>query len=105
LIFNYLNAVDLSREAARFASVRDWRIATGGQATLADCTDDSLDYYKDTACFFIDPSLNPNLLLDASRFDDVTISVFVVGGIDDRSSNVGYHMIKPTRTKMGMSFD
>ena len=78
LIFNYLNAVDLSREASRFASVRDWRIATSGQATLDDCSDDELDYYKDTACFFIDPSLNPNLPLDPDRYDDVTISAFVV---------------------------
>jgi len=78
LVFNYLNAVDLSREAARFLSVRDWRSATSGPATMADCTDDSLDYYKDAACFFIDPSLNPNLPLDSARYDDVTISAFVV---------------------------
>lgn len=78
LIFNYLNAVDLTREAARFASTRDYRNASPGSATLSDCTDSNLDYYKDTACFFIDPSLNPNLPLDASRFDDATISVFTI---------------------------
>jgi len=78
LIFNYLNALDLTREAARFASVRDYRSASPGAPTMADCTNSDLDYYKDTACFFIDPSLNPNLPLDAAKYDDVTISAFVV---------------------------
>ena len=79
LVFNYLNALDLTREAARFASVRDYRIAT--TATFdpdVDCRDDVLDYYKDTACFFVDDTLNPNLPLDPAKFDDVTISAFVV---------------------------
>ena len=88
LIFNYLNALDLTREAARFASVRDYRIATAGPLDpLIDCTDQALDYYKDTACFFVDQTLNPNLPLDPSKFDDVTISVFTVDGqatISDR---------------------
>ncbi len=78
LVFNYLNALDLTREAARFASVRDYNTSTTGSATSADCTDNLLDYYKDTACFFIDPSLNPNIPLDPNRYDDVTISVFTV---------------------------
>lgn len=81
LIFNYLNALDLTREAARFASVRDYRIATAGPADPSpggDCTDNVLDYYKDTACFFLDESLNPNLTLDPAKYDDVTISVFTV---------------------------
>ena len=78
LVFNYLNALDLTREAARFASTRDYRNATPGSSTMADCTDGELDFYKDTACFFIDPSLNPNLPLQESRYDDATISVFTV---------------------------
>ena len=78
LVFNYLNALDLTREAARFASTRDYRNATPGSSTMADCTDGDLDFYKDTACFFIDPSLNPNLPLNESRYDDATISVFTV---------------------------
>lgn len=81
LIFNYLNALDLTREAARFASVRDYRIASEGPADPTpggDCTDDALDYYKDTACFFLDETLNPILTLDPAKYDDVTISVFTV---------------------------
>jgi hypothetical protein len=78
LVFNYLNALDLTREAARFASVRDYNMSTPGQATNSDCTDQLLDYYKDTACFFIDPSLNPDLNFDPAKYDDVTISIFTV---------------------------
>jgi hypothetical protein len=78
VIFNYLNALDLTREAARFASTRDFSIASPGSTTMDDCTDGELDFFKDTACFFVDPSLNPNLPLDAARFDDATISVFTV---------------------------
>lgn len=78
LVFNYLNALDLTREAARFASVRDYTRSTPGPATNADCTDQTLDYFKDTACFFIDPSLNPDLSFDPNKYDDVTISVFTV---------------------------
>jgi hypothetical protein len=78
LIFNYLNAMDLTREAARFASTRNFQNATPGTIGATDCTDSTLDYYKDTACFFVDPSLNPNLPLDPARFDDATISVFTV---------------------------
>ena len=78
LIFNYLNAMDLTREAARFASTRNFQNATPGTIGSSDCTDSVLDYYKDTACFFVDPSLNPNMPLDASRYDDATISVFTV---------------------------
>lgn len=74
LIFNYLNAMDLTREAARFASTRNFQNATPGTIGPSDCTDTVLDYYKDTACFFVDPSLNPNMPLDASRYDDATIS-------------------------------
>ena len=77
-VFNYLTALDLTREAARFASVRDFTLATPGSATPADCVDEGLDYYKDTACFFIDSELNPNLPLDPNKFDDVTVSVFTV---------------------------
>lgn len=77
-VFNYLNALDLTREAARFASVRDYTIATPGPATLADCEDEGLDYFKDTACFFIDSDLNPNTPLDPAKYDDMTVSVFSI---------------------------
>ncbi len=81
LIFTYLNLLDLTREAARFASVRDFRKAdVGNPSGLPDsaCTDDQLHFYYDTACFFIDQDLNPYIPINASKFDDVTISVFVV---------------------------
>jgi hypothetical protein len=83
-VFNYLNALDLTREAARFASVRDYKVATSGTASLAECANDSLDYFKDTACFFIDPGLNPNTPLDPNKYDDMTISVFSI--ISDTNS-------------------
>jgi hypothetical protein len=89
LIFNYLNAMDLTREAARFASVRDWRSATPGGATPLYCQDpdrDVLDFYKDTACFFVDSTLNANLPFSTTNYSDVTISVFVV--VSDTNATV-----------------
>jgi hypothetical protein len=80
-IFTYLNLLDLTREAARFASARDYRksdISDPSGLPLSACTDDELHFYYDTACFFIDEDLNPYIPLSESNFDDVTISVFVV---------------------------
>jgi hypothetical protein len=54
---------------------------------MSACTDSVLHYYYDTACFFVDPQLNPYLPLDPNNYDDVTISVFSVNdnnAIDQR---------------------
>jgi hypothetical protein len=82
-MFAYLNALDLTREAARFASTRDFKIQEladpdPGHLPMSACTDSVLHYYYDTACFFVDPQLNPYLPLDPNNYDDVTISVFSV---------------------------
>jgi len=77
-IFTYLTAVDLTREAARFASTRDYHQATGGEASLAECLDNDLDFYKDTACFFIDPNLNPFIPITSTLYSDVIITVITV---------------------------
>lgn len=77
-IFTYLNALDLTREAARFASTRDYRQATSGPATLDECANGTLDYYKDAACFFIDPNLNPYIPITNTLYSDVVITVFTV---------------------------
>jgi hypothetical protein len=90
-IFTYLNALDLTREAARFASTRDYHIATGNPATPAECTNSTLDYYNDTSCFFTDPNLNPYIPISNTLYSDVTISVFVVSGdvVTDRYPDDG----------------
>lgn len=82
-MFAYLNALDLTREAARFASTRDFKILAltdpnPAHLPMSACTDSVLHYYYDTACFFVDPQLNPYLPLDPNNYDDVTISVFSV---------------------------
>lgn len=78
-MFAYLNALDLTREAARFASTRDFNQGRlSGVVPLSACSDNVLDYYYDTACFFVDPQLNPWIPLVPSNYDDVTISVFSV---------------------------
>ena len=82
-MFAYLNALDLTREAARFASTRDFKVQELGDPDpshlpMSACTDSVLHYYYDTACFFVDPQLNPYLPLDPNNYDDVTISVFSV---------------------------
>lgn len=91
-IFSYLTALDLTREAARFASSRDYRIYSGGAATIDKCTDATLDYYNDTACFFIDPNFNPFIPINQADYADVTISVFTIKDyttIADRWPEVG----------------
>jgi TadE-like protein len=95
-MFAYLNSLDLTREAARFASTRDFKSLNLGNYNqawgnpedpgnpnrqsiiMSACTDSVLHYYDDTACFFVDPQLNPYLPLDPNNYDDVTISVFSV---------------------------
>jgi hypothetical protein len=82
-MFAYLNALDLTREAARFASTRDFKIQElsdpdPSHLPMSACTDSVLHYYYDTACFFVDPQLNPYIPLDPNNYDDVTISVFSV---------------------------
>jgi TadE-like protein len=91
-MFAYLNALDLTREAARFASTRDFKVLDlsdpdPSHLPMSACTDSVLHYYYDTACFFVDPQLNPYLPLDPNNYDDVTISVFSVNEnntIDER---------------------
>jgi len=86
-MFAYLTALDLTREAARFASVRDYReLEPGGDlhpaAFVTDpslaCTDNLLHYYYDSACFFTDNRLNPFLEFNAAKYDDLVITVFTV---------------------------
>lgn len=82
-MFAYLNALDLTREAARFASTRDFKVLNvtdpnPNHLPMSACTDSVLHYYYDTACFFVDPQLNPWIPLDPNNYDDVTISVFSV---------------------------
>jgi len=87
-INSYLNVLDLTREAARFASIRD-PIATGD----LDCsTTEDLNFFYDTSCVMSPPigsancpnafycngfSHYLNLNLDT---DDVVISVFTISG-------------------------
>ncbi len=78
VVFGYLNLLDLTREAARFASVRDFESATAGEASLDECANNTLDYYKDTACFFIDPELNPYVPISNTNYADVVVTVFTV---------------------------
>lgn len=81
LFFNYMTAVDQTREAARFASVRDFYtldLADLGNLPQGACTDDSLHFYYDTACFFTDHNLNPSLEISPTQYADVTISVFTI---------------------------
>lgn len=83
----YLDALDLTREAARFASVRDYNATLpSGQY---DCSNaNAFDFYYDTACIFsppasssscVDPQFcngfNPYLLMDLAH-DDIVITAF-----------------------------
>ena len=82
LYFSYMSALDLTREAARFASARDYRMEEAPESGLpfSACTDASLHYYYDTSCFFIDPEINSSLEISPTDFADVAISVFTVTG-------------------------
>ncbi len=88
-MFAYMTALDLTREAARFDSVRDYHELNPGNslhpaAYVADpdvaCQDSSLHYYYDAACFFTDPDLNGFLEFNSAKYDDVVITVFTVAG-------------------------
>ena len=76
-MFSYLTALDLTREAARFASTRDFTKAKS-IADSGECNNSSLNYYFDTACFFTDSSLNPTIPITTTPYSDVTITVFTV---------------------------
>jgi hypothetical protein len=80
IMFTYLTILDQTREAARFASIRDYREGMSSYLPnpLDACSDAYLDYFYDTACFFIDPDLNPYITFQDSNLDDVAISVFTV---------------------------
>ena len=89
-IGSYINLVDLTREAARFASNRDYRAKSN---TVNICGDQTrpLDFYYDTSCIFsplagsacTDPNFcngfNSTLPLKSSE-DDILISVFTETG-------------------------
>ncbi len=83
LYYAYMSALDLTREAARFASSRDYRIDDVEDRTglpYSACKDNYLSYFYDTACFFIDPEINTSLEISATDYADVAISVFTVTG-------------------------
>jgi Flp pilus assembly protein TadG len=86
---SYLNFLDLSREAARFASVRDpFSITSLGDSNCS--TQASFNFYYDTTCIF-SPLPDSSLCTDATfcngfnsytalnpATDDVIVSVFTV---------------------------
>jgi hypothetical protein len=83
LYFSYMSALDLTREAARFASARDYRITdvqNPGGLPFSACTDTYLHYWYDTSCFFIDTQINSSLEISPTDYADVAISVFTVSG-------------------------
>jgi len=85
MYFAYMSAIDLTREAARFASSRDYRKTDvfpidPGLLPESACEDTYLYYYYDTACFFIDTEINTSLEISATDYADVAISVFTVTG-------------------------
>ncbi len=91
-IGRYLDAIDLTREAARFASVRD-PFATTAASDENCSTAQAFDFYYDAACIFSPPQsnactdvndpfcngLNAYIQLNPAT-DDVVISVFTVEG-------------------------
>jgi hypothetical protein len=85
----YLDMLDLTREAARFASLRD-PFPPAGYVGDYDCsTQNFFDFYYDTACVFSPPysascpdatfcnGFNPFIPLDMAR-DDVVIEAFTL---------------------------
>ena len=100
-IGSYINLVDLTREAARFASNRDpFALASQGDH---DCsTPNSFNFYYDTACIFsqltgsepcttVSPAFcngfNSTLPLKSAE-DDILISVFTETGVNQNGSQV-----------------
>jgi hypothetical protein len=79
--YTYLTAIELTREAARFASQRDPFIldAPGSGLPNAACNDDDFHYYLDTVCVLLNTGANPTIDLD-TNIDDITISVFTISG-------------------------
>lgn len=87
----YLDVLDLTRQAARFASVRDPFDAL--VASDLDCsTPNQFNFFYDTACIFSPPAgsaactdpafcngMNPYVTFDPTR-DDVVITIFTVSG-------------------------
>lgn len=87
----YLDVLDLTRQAARFASVRDPFDAL--VARDFDCsTPNQFDFFYDTACIFSPPAgsagctdplfcngMNPYVSFNPGR-DDVVITIFTVSG-------------------------
>ena len=102
MISQYLDLLDLTREAARFASVRD---PFDNVSDDQDCsTQELFDFFYDTACIFSPPSnsgkcngistdpnhspfcngLNPYIDLDPDT-DDIVIRVFTISDKDGYS--------------------
>jgi hypothetical protein len=79
MFFAYMTAIDLTREAARFASPRDFgALNNPGGTPQSACADNELHFYYDTACFFIDPNINPTIPVSPTNYADVAISVLVI---------------------------
>jgi hypothetical protein len=93
-ISRYLDVMDLTREAARFASIRDPELGKAWISNLYDCQNATpFNFYYHTACIFSPPKdsaicptasrfcngLNPLVYLDPA-IDDVVIEVFGVQG-------------------------
>lgn len=90
----YLDALDLVREAARFASLRDPFYS--GETDM-NCSTEAFNYYYDTVCIFSPPAGDPRCsvgdpfcngvnsatTLDMTR-DDVVISAYTI--VDDHVS-------------------
>jgi hypothetical protein len=111
-IGRYMDVLDLTREASRFASSRDSRPEVQAQIADVDCSaPEPFNFYWHTACLFSPPQtdpqcqdclgydisdplrpahckfcngLNPFVVIDPAR-DDVVISVFTV--VDRHSSS------------------
>lgn len=90
-IGRYLDILDLTREAARFASVRD-PFDLDVPRDLDCSTPARFDFFWDTACVFSPPANSPNCLYPEfcnglnpfvvinSETDDVIISVYTISG-------------------------
>jgi hypothetical protein len=98
-IGSYINLVDLTREAARFASNRD-PFSPTSNGDLNCSTPDSFNFFYDTSCVFSPLAGNPNCT--ASTFcngfnstlgfksdeDDILISVFTETGVNQSGTIV-----------------
>jgi hypothetical protein len=87
-IGRYLDALDLTREAARFASLRDYKVTL--PSSSRDCSNpDAFDFYYSTSCIFSPPAgspacdplfcngFNPYSTIDITNHqDDVVITAF-----------------------------